>query len=74
MLGNAGLPAAGARIFSPQREVGWITSATHSPAMQQTIALGYVRRESLAPGTALQVRTDAGDVPAMVSALPFDDR
>ena len=73
LLGDAGLPEAGARIFSPQREVGWITSATQSPAMQQTIALGYVRRESLEPGTALQVRTDAGDIPAMVSTLPFGD-
>ena len=72
LLGDAGLPEAGAKIFSPQREVGWITSATQSPAMRQTIALGYVRRESLAPGAALQVRTDAGDVPATVSVLPFD--
>lgn len=73
LLGNAGLPEAGAKIFSPQREVGWITSATQSPALQQTIALGYVRRESLAPGTTLQVRTEAGDLPATVSALPFGD-
>ena len=73
LLGDAGLPDAGARIYSPQREVGWITSATQSPAMSQTIALGYVRREALEPGTALQVRTDAGDVPAMVSALPFSN-
>ena len=74
LLGDAGSPEAGARIFSPEREVGWITSATQSPAMQQTIALAYVRRESLEPGTALRVRTDAGDVPATVSALPFGDR
>ena len=73
LLGDAGLPEAGAKIFSPQREVGWITSATQSPALQQTIALGYVRRESLEPGTALQVHTEAGDLPATVSALPFDD-
>ena len=73
LLGDAGLPEAGARIFSPEREVGWITSATQSPAMNQTIALGYVRRESLEPGTALQVRTDAGEIPAMVSALPFGE-
>jgi glycine cleavage system T protein len=73
LLGDAGLPEAGARIYSPEREVGWITSATQSPTMQQTIALGYVRRESLAPGTALQVRTDAGHIPATVSALPFSD-
>ena len=73
LLGDAGLPDAGARLFSPDREVGWITSATQSPTMQQTIALAYVRREFLEPGTTLQVRTDAGDIPAMVTALPFGD-
>ncbi len=73
LLGPTGLPEAGAKIFSPDREVGWITSATQSPTMQQTIALGYVRREALEPGTALQVRTDAGEIPAMVSALPFGE-
>lgn len=73
LLGDAGLPEAGTKVFSPDREVGWITSATQSPAMQQTIALGYVRREVLEPGTALQVRTDAGDIQATVSALPFGD-
>lgn len=73
LLGDAESPEAGAKIFSPQREVGWITSATQSPAMNQTIALGYVRRESLQPGTVLQVRSDAGDILATVSALPFGD-
>ena len=71
LLGETELPAAGARLFSPDREVGWITSAAQSPAMRQTIALAYVRREFLEPGTTLQVRTDAGDVPSTVTALPF---
>jgi folate-binding protein YgfZ len=73
LLGEAKLPDAGAKLFSPDREVGWVTSATQSPTMQQTIALAYVRREFLEPGTALQVRTDGGDIPATVTALPFYD-
>ena len=73
LLGEVELPAAGSKLFSPDREVGWITSAAQSPAMQQTIALAYVRREFLEPGTPLQMRTDAGDVPATVTALPFCD-
>ena len=73
LLGETGLPDAGAKLFSPDREVGWITSAAQSPAMQQTIALAYVRREFLEPGTTLQVRTDAGDIPSTVTALPFCD-
>ena len=73
LLGEVELPAAGAKLFSPDREVGWITSAAQSPAVQQTIALAYVRREFLEPGTALQVRTDTGDIPATVTTLPFCD-
>jgi glycine cleavage system aminomethyltransferase T len=47
------LPQPGARIDTPEREVGWITSTTYSPALQQPIALGYVRREAFVPGTRL---------------------
>lgn len=73
LLGAAELPAAGAKLFSPDREVGWITSAAQSPTLQQAIALAYVRREFLEPGTPLQVRTGAGDIPATVTPLPFRD-
>jgi len=65
------LPAPGAKIVSPQREVGWVTSATFSPARQQNIALGYVRREVLTPGTDLEVYTDGLTLGATVVELPF---
>ena len=65
------LPESGAKIVSPQREVGWITSATYSPACQQNIALGYVRREVLTPGTRLEVRTQDSVLKATVAELPF---
>ncbi len=64
-------PERGAKILSPQREVGWITSAAYSPARQQTVALGYVRREALAPGTVLEVQTPQARVQATVEALPL---
>ena len=73
LLGEAELPEAGSKLFSPDREVGWITSTAWSPAMAQAIALAYVRRGFLEPGTALQVRTDGGYIPATVAALPFFD-
>ena len=73
LLGEAELPEAGSKLFSPDREVGWVTSAAWSPAMAQAIALAYVRRGFLEPGTALQVRTDGGNIPATVAALPFFD-
>ena len=65
------LPEPGATIASPQREVGWITSATFSPARQQHIALGYVRREVLTPGTPLKVHTHGITLGATVEDLPF---
>lgn len=71
LLHGAILPQPGAKIVSPQREVGWITSATFSPARQQNIALGYVRREVLTPGTLLSVHTHGMKLEATVEALPF---
>jgi aminomethyltransferase len=71
LLSGEILPESGAKIVSPQREVGWITSATYSPARQQNIALGYVRREALAPGTRLAVHTHGLTISATVEALPF---
>jgi folate-binding protein YgfZ len=71
LLSGDSLPEPGAKIVSPQREVGWVTSATYSPARQQNIALGYVRREVLTPGTPLRVRTQDSTIDATVAELPF---
>ncbi len=65
------LPESGAIIVSPQRDVGWITSAAYSPTRQQNIALGYVRREVLAPGTPLEVHMLGEPLSAIVTTLPF---
>jgi folate-binding protein YgfZ len=74
LLSGARLPESGAKIVSPQREVGWITSAVYSPARQQNIALGYVRREVLTPGTPLEVHTQDSTLNATVAELPFYKR
>jgi glycine cleavage system T protein len=70
-LAGDALPEHGAKIVSPQREVGWVTSATRSPALQQNIALGYVRLEVVTPGTQLAVQTNGTTLTATVTALPF---
>ena len=46
-------PARGDKLFHAGKEVGTITSATQSPALQRTVALGYVHRDATAPGTNL---------------------
>ena len=71
LLDGDTVPEPGATICSPQREVGWVTSATYSPARQQNVALGYVRREEWTPGTALEVQAHGTTLHATVEALPF---
>ena len=61
------VPAPGDKVRSGEREIGAITSAARSPRLGAPVALAYVHRDFVAPGTPVVV----GDVPASVSALPF---
>jgi folate-binding protein YgfZ len=71
LLGEAAVPAARTPLFHPEsgKQVGWTTSAAISPLLEQTIALGYVRRE-LAPGAAVHLGMPDGRR-ATVAQLPF---
>jgi folate-binding protein YgfZ len=64
---TAPIPASGTRIASGDREIGRITSAVWSPALARPIALGYVRRDFIAPGTPVSVGSAGG----VVVELPF---
>ena len=64
---EAPVPAAGAHIASGARAIGRVTSATRSPALGRPIALGYVHRDFVSPGTEVTV----GETPAVVAAIPF---
>ena len=61
------VPDAGAMIHSGDREIGHVTSSTASPALKRPIALAYVHRDFLEPGTKVTV----GEQGATVTALPF---
>ena len=63
-------PTPGARIHAGGKDAGFITSSARSPRLG-TIALGYVHRDFVAPGTSVEVEAADGRVPATVSALPF---
>jgi len=65
------LPVSGDKLFHDSQEVGWVTSATVSPRLNRPIALGYVRREHLAPGTRLRIDRQGTPVIAEVTTLPF---
>lgn len=64
-------PARGAAIFQGDRKAGHVTSAAHSPALGEVIALGYLRREWWEPGTRLQVDLDGQRHDGEVATLPF---
>jgi folate-binding protein YgfZ len=48
-------PARGDRILSGDRDIGSITSAVTSPALGRPVALGYVHRDFVKPGTPVMV-------------------
>jgi glycine cleavage system aminomethyltransferase T len=54
-------------LLSGGKEIGQVTTAVRSPRLG-AIALGYVRREHLEPGTRLELE---GGGTAEVTALPF---
>jgi folate-binding protein YgfZ len=64
---SAAVPARGAVVRAGEREIGRVTSAAWSPALKRPIALGYVHRDHVEPGTRVLVDVS----PAEVSALPL---
>jgi folate-binding protein YgfZ len=69
---GAAVPAHGDRIRAGDREIGSVTSAVRSPALERAIALGYVHRDFAAPGTRVSIAGHAGAAaPAVVHRLPF---
>ncbi len=62
--------SVGDKVSGGDREIGAITSAVDSPALGRAIALGYVHRDFVEPGTAVTVAGNA----AAVAQLPFVPR
>jgi folate-binding protein YgfZ len=60
--------APGTELRKGEKKVGWITSVVRSPAQGQRVALGYVHRDHLEPGTEL---TLAEGPTVKVAPLPF---
>jgi glycine cleavage system T protein len=65
------VPPRGAKLFTGDREIGWISSATMSPHLKAPIALGFPLRDFSAAGTTLSVEADGTRFEATVRALPF---
>ena len=64
------LPMSGDKMMHEDREVGYITSSTYSPSLRKSIALCYIRREFIEPGTKLEINGEK-ILPAEVVKTPF---
>jgi folate-binding protein YgfZ len=67
LLGEA-TPEKGAELKLADKRVGRLTSIVHSEARGQNLALGYVHRDHLAPGTTMEI---ASGGTASVVPLPL---
>lgn len=70
-LDEAEIPEPGVPVFAEGKEIGRVTSAVSSIALERPIALAYIRREHLDPGTPVTVKHHETIIPARVTALPF---
>ena len=61
-------PERGSELKRGEKKVGFVTSVVRSPLLDQFIALAYVHRDSLEPGTELVLE---GGGKALVVGLPF---
>jgi folate-binding protein YgfZ len=68
-------PQSGNTILSTDgKEIGRVTSTTHSPQLGQTIALGYLKFDYLTAGTAVKILSGNDSCSAFVTELPFIKR
>lgn len=64
--------STGDEIFTREKKIGRITSPAFSPALGRNVALGYVRREFIEPGTEVFITSpDGSRVKGAVATLPF---
>jgi folate-binding protein YgfZ len=63
-------PSRGSRLFAGDREIGRITSSAVSPT-RGGIALGYVHRDFVEPGTRIEAEAAGQRIAATVSSRPL---
>ncbi len=63
--------SAGDAIVAAGSAVGNITSSVYSPALDQTIALGFVQKDYWETGTTVSINHKGASVPATIADVPF---
>ncbi len=61
----------GCPVLAKGQSIGWVTSGTFSPTLQESIAMAYVGPEWASPGTEVSVDVRGREEPAQVTTLPF---
>lgn len=61
----------GDTVRAGEKEIGKVTSSVMSPARKRPLAMGYVHRDYLRPGTPVTIEVQGREIPAVVSPLPF---
>jgi folate-binding protein YgfZ len=61
----------GEKLHHEGKDVGYVTSSTHSPVLGTTIALGYVRKECNALGTVLKLQMGNNQADVQIIAPPL---
>lgn len=71
VLKDVTVPPKGAKLFSGDREIGWVSSAAMSPQQNGIIAFGFPLRDFSTAGTTLSIDIDCRKHDATVADLPF---
>ena len=71
VLLDKGVPKAGGSIFSENREIGVVTSGSHSPHLRNGIGLGYVVTRYAQPGQEIEIEIKDREIAAKIVELPF---
>jgi len=58
-------------IYAGEKEIGQITSYALSPALKQTIALGYIQKDFWLTGTIVAIKHNGAPISATVADVPF---
>jgi aminomethyltransferase len=74
MLTDRGIARDGARVYSGEREIGVVTSGTHSPTLRQAIALALVEPPLHRPGAAVTAEVRGRMMEARTVRIPFYKR
>jgi len=69
-----GIARHGYPVVDGDREIGHVTSGTHSPTLKKSIGLAYLPRGMAKSGTEFQIRIRNKVVPAVVVKGPFYQR